>query len=144
MGRTESSPVTCCTVLEWNRPSIRLTLVVRSRKLIRPNTRLVWCESPGSITMEVQDVPAIAAAAHEAGALLVIDNTWSAGVYFDALAHGADLTMQALTKYVGGHSDLLLGSVTTKDPGIYKQLGALTNSWAAPPRPMTAAWRYED
>jgi cysteine-S-conjugate beta-lyase len=93
-------------------------------ELIQPNTRLIWCESPGSITMEVQDVPAIAAAAHEAGALLVIDNTWSAGVYFDALARGADLTMQALTKYVGGHSDLLLGSVTTRDPGIYKRLGA--------------------
>lgn len=74
--------------------------------------------------MEVQDVPAIAAAAHAAGALLAIDNTWSAGVYFDALAHGADVTMQALTKYVGGHSDLLLGSVTTKDKDIYHRLGA--------------------
>ena len=58
------------------------------------------------------------------GALLVIDNTWSAGVYFDAFAHGADVTMQALTKYVGGHSDLLLGSVTTKDKAIYQRLGA--------------------
>lgn len=93
-------------------------------KLIRANTRLIWCESPGSITMEVQDVPAIAEAAHAAGALLVIDNTWSAGVYFDAFAHGADVTMQALTKYVGGHSDLLLGSVTTKDKSIYERLGA--------------------
>ncbi len=92
--------------------------------LIRPNTRLIWCESPGSITMEVQDVPAIAEAAHAAGALVVIDNTWSAGVYFDAFSHGADVTMQALTKYVGGHSDLLLGSVTTRDKNIYQRLGA--------------------
>jgi cysteine-S-conjugate beta-lyase len=92
--------------------------------LIQANTRLIWCESPGSITMEVQDVPAIAEAAHAAGALLVIDNTWSAGVYFDAFTHGADITMQALTKYVGGHSDLLLGSVTTRDKGIYQRLGA--------------------
>ncbi len=93
-------------------------------EMIQPNTRLTWCESPGSITMEVQDVPAIAQAAHRAGVLLAIDNTWSAGVYFDAFAHGADVTMQALTKYVGGHSDLLLGSVTTKDKTIYERLGA--------------------
>jgi cysteine-S-conjugate beta-lyase len=90
----------------------------------------VWCESPGSITLEVQDVPAIAEAAHRANAttkervMVALDNTWSAGVYFDAFAHGVDVTMQALTKYVGGHSDLLLGSVTTKDEAAWKQLGA--------------------
>jgi cystathionine beta-lyase len=89
----------------------------------KSNTRLVWCESPGSITMEVQDVPAIAAAAHKHGALVVIDNTWAAGIYFDAFAHDVDVTLQALTKYVGGHSDLLLGSVTVRDPKIYEQLG---------------------
>src|SRR5262249_15252036 len=89
----------------------------------KSNTKLVWCESPGSITMEVQDVPAIAEAAHRHGALLVVDNTWAAGIYFDAFAHGADVTMQALTKYVGGHSDLLLGSVTVRDAKIYKRLG---------------------
>jgi cystathionine beta-lyase len=90
----------------------------------RENTRLVWCESPGSITLEVQDVPGIAAAAHRAGAMVVIDNTWSAGVYFDAFAHDVDVTMQALTKYVGGHSDLLLGSITTRDIAAWRQLGA--------------------
>jgi cystathionine beta-lyase len=92
--------------------------------LIRPNTRVVWCESPGSISMEVQDVPAIVQAAHAAGALLAMDNTWAAGVYFDALAHGVDVTMQALTKYIGGHSDLLLGSVTARDKSTYEHLGA--------------------
>ncbi len=91
---------------------------------MRENTRLVWCESPGSITMEVQDVPAIARAAHAAGALVAMDNTWAAGVLFDALAHGADITLQALTKYVGGHSDLLLGSVTAKDDVVLNQLAA--------------------
>jgi cystathionine beta-lyase len=91
---------------------------------IKPNTRLVWCESPGSISMEVQDVPAIAAAAHAAGALVVLDNTWSAGVLFDAFSHGVDVSMQALTKYIGGHSDLLLGSVTMRDPALYQQIGA--------------------
>ena len=89
----------------------------------RENTRLVWCENPGSITMEVQDVPAIAEAAHRHGALVALDNTWPAGIYFDAFAHGVDVTMQALTKYVGGHSDLLLGSVTVRDAAIYERLG---------------------
>jgi cystathionine beta-lyase len=103
--------------------------------LLRPNTRLIWCESPGSITMEVQDVPAIAEVAHAHEALVAIDNTWAAGVLFDALAHGADVTMQALTKYVGGHSDLLLGSITVKDPALYERLGAthqLVGSAASP------------
>lgn len=90
---------------------------------LRSNTRMVWCENPGSVTMEVQDVPAVAAAAHRHGALVVLDNTWSAGIYFDAFAHGVDVTMQALTKYIGGHSDLLLGSVTVRDPGLYERLG---------------------
>ncbi len=92
--------------------------------LFRKNTRMVWCESPGSITMEVQDVPAISEAAHLAGALVALDNTWAAGVYFDAFAHGVDITMQALTKYVGGHSDLLLGSITVRDAKLYDRLGA--------------------
>ena len=73
--------------------------------------------------MEVQDVPAIVQAAHAAGALVAMDNTWSAGVYFDALAHGVDVTMQALTKYVGGHSDLLLGSVTREGQGRLQATG---------------------
>ena len=94
------------------------------KDLLRQNTRLVWCESPGSITMEVQDVPAIAEASHANGVLVALDNTWSAGVYFDAFAHGVDITMQALTKYVGGHSDLLLGSVTVKERTLHQQLGA--------------------
>lgn len=89
----------------------------------RENTRIVWCESPGSITMEVQDVPAIVAAAHARGLLVVLDNTWSAGVYLDAFAMGVDVTVQALTKYEGGHSDLLLGSVTVRDPALFERLG---------------------
>jgi cysteine-S-conjugate beta-lyase len=90
---------------------------------LRSNTRLVWCENPGSVTMEVQDVRAIAEAAHHHGALVVLDNTWSAGIYFDAFAHGVDVTMQALTKYVGGHSDLLLGSITVRDAALFERLG---------------------
>jgi len=93
-------------------------------ELIRENTRLVWCESPGSITMEVQDLPAIVAAAHAKNVRVVLDNTWSAGVMLDAFAHGVDITMQAVTKYIGGHSDLLMGSVTVRDSAIYERLGA--------------------
>jgi cysteine-S-conjugate beta-lyase len=90
---------------------------------IRANTRLVWCESPGSITMEVQDVPAIAAAAHARGVTVALDNTWATGVFFNAFDHGADISVQALTKYVGGHSDLLLGSVTVRDDELHAALG---------------------
>jgi cystathionine beta-lyase len=93
------------------------------QRLFRENTRMVWCESPGSITLEVQDVPSIAAAAHRAGVMIALDNTWSAGVYFDAFVHGVDVTMQALTKYAGGHSDLLLGSITTREETAWRQLG---------------------
>lgn len=92
--------------------------------LIRENTRLVWSESPGSITMEVQDLPAIVAAAHARNVRVVLDNTWSAGVMLDAFAHGVDITMQAITKYIGGHSDLLLGSITVRDGTLYQRLGA--------------------
>ncbi|HKM68154.1 MAG TPA: cystathionine beta-lyase [Candidatus Acidoferrum sp.] len=92
--------------------------------LIQENTCLVWTESPGSLTMEVQDIPAIAAAAHARNVKVVLDNTWSAGVLFDAFDHGIDITMQAVTKYIGGHSDLLLGSVTVRDDAIHQRLGA--------------------
>ena len=92
--------------------------------LIEDNTRLIWCESPGSITMEIQDLPAIVAAAHTRNVRVVLDNTWSAGVLLDAFAHGVDITMQAITKYIGGHSDLLLGSITVRDDSLYQRLGA--------------------
>jgi cystathionine beta-lyase len=93
-------------------------------KLIRPNTRLIWCESPGTITMEVQDVPAIVGAAHAAGVPVALDNTYAAGVLFDAFAHSVDVSMQALTKYVGGHSDLLLGTVSVGSEEAHERVGA--------------------
>ena len=92
--------------------------------LIQPNTRMIWCESPGSVTMEVQDVPAIVRVAHKHGILVALDNTWSAGVYFDAFGCGVDITVQALTKYVAGHSDVLLGSVTAREMSLWDKLGA--------------------
>jgi len=92
-------------------------------KLIREDTALVWTESPGSVTMEVQDVPAIVAAAHRRNVPVALDNTYAAGVLFDAFAHGVDVSMQALTKYVGGHSDLLLGSVSVAGAAAYEAVG---------------------
>jgi cystathionine beta-lyase len=83
--------------------------------LFRPNTRAVFCESPGSLTFEVQDVPAIAAVAHEHGAAVLLDNTWATPLLFDALAHAVDLSIQAATKYVGGHADVMLGYVAANE-----------------------------
>ena len=93
------------------------------KNLIRENTSLVWCESPGSVTMEVQDVPGIVVEANKRGVPVALDNTYASGVYFDAFSHGVDLSIQALTKYVGGHSDLLLGSVSVKSKVGYKRVG---------------------
>jgi len=92
-------------------------------RLLRPNTTLIWCESPGSITMEIQDVPAIVAAAHERGITVALDNSYSAGVLLDAFAMGVDISVQALTKYVGGHSDVLLGTVSVRDDPMYEAVG---------------------
>lgn len=80
--------------------------------LFRPNTRAVYLESPGSLSFEMQDVPAIAAVAHANGALVLMDNTWATPLYFQPLNHGVDLAIQAGTKYIGGHSDLMLGTVS--------------------------------
>jgi cystathionine beta-lyase len=80
--------------------------------LMQPNTRAVYLESPGSLSFEVQDVPAIAQAAHAKGALVLIDNTWASPLYFRALEKGADLSIQAGTKYIGGHSDVMLGAAS--------------------------------
>jgi cystathionine beta-lyase len=80
--------------------------------LIRPNTRVVYCESPGSQTMEVQDIPAIAEQARARNCVVIADNTWAAGHYFNAFEHGADVSVQAATKYLVGHSDAMMGAVT--------------------------------
>jgi cystathionine beta-lyase len=80
--------------------------------LFRPNTRAVFVEAPGSQSMEIQDIPAIAAAAHGQGATVLMDNTWATPLYFDAFAKGVDLSIQAGTKYIGGHSDIMFGTVS--------------------------------
>lgn len=98
-------------------------------ELMRSNTRAVFLESPGSLTFEVQDVPAMAATARARGASVVMDNTWATPLYFKPLAHGVDLSIQAATKYIVGHSDAMLGTITaTQDAwprlkAVYSELG---------------------
>lgn len=84
-------------------------------KLIRPNTKAVYLESPGSLTFEVQDVPAIAASAHRHGVKVLLDNTWATPLFFKPFSHGVDVSIHAGTKYIAGHSDVMAGLVTTTD-----------------------------
>lgn len=90
--------------------------------LFGPATRLVLIESPASLTFEMLDVPALAVLARERGVLTVMDNTWAAGLTFRPLAHGVDVSVQAVTKYVAGHSDVLMGAVSVADPGLERAL----------------------
>jgi cystathionine beta-lyase len=83
--------------------------------LMRPNTRVVYVESPGSLTFEIQDIPAIADAVHERGALVVMDNTWATPLYFKAFRHGVDLIVHAATKYIVGHADAMLGLIVCRE-----------------------------
>jgi cystathionine beta-lyase len=86
--------------------------------LMQPNTRAVFTESPGSLSFEMQDIPAIAAAAHAKGALVLMDNTWATPLYFRALDFGVDLSIHAGTKYFSGHSDVMLGTVAANSATV--------------------------
>lgn len=90
--------------------------------LIQPNTRLIWVEAPGSVSMEVPDVPAICRAAKAKGVPVALDNTWAAGLAFRAFDHGVDIVMQALTKYHSGGSDVLMGAVITREKSWHRKL----------------------
>ncbi len=83
--------------------------------LMKPNTTVVYTESPGSQTFEIQDIPAIAAAAHAKGAWVLMDNTWASPLYFKPFQHGVDVSIQAATKYIVGHADAMLGSITANE-----------------------------
>jgi len=96
--------------------------------LIQPNTRLVWTEAPGSVTMEVPDIPAICKAVRDRRAAgqdihVALDNTWAAGLAFRGFEHGVDIVMQALTKYHSGGSDVLMGAVITRDKELNYRIG---------------------
>jgi cystathionine beta-lyase len=89
----------------------------------RPNTTLVFAESPGSLTFEVSDIPAFAAVAHARGAKLLLDNSWATPFGFRAFDHGVDVAVHAATKYIGGHSDVLLGAIVGSEaafPALYR------------------------
>ncbi len=91
-------------------------------KLIRPNTRVIFMESPGSLTFEFQDVPAIAAAARARGVTTIIDNSWATPLYFRPIEHGVDIVVHALTKYQSGNSDILLGAIVARDESHWKRV----------------------
>ena len=91
-------------------------------ELIQPNTKLIWTEAPGSVSMEVPDLPAICAAAHARGVLVALDNTWSAGLALRGFDLGVDIIMQALTKYQSGGSDVLMGAVMTRERAVHDKL----------------------
>ncbi len=91
-------------------------------ELIQPNTRLIWTEAPGSVSMEVPDLPAICAAAHARGVLVALDNTWSGGLALNGFDMGVDISMQALTKYQSGGSDVLMGAVVTRDRALIDRI----------------------
>ena len=93
---------------------------------MRANTRLVYTEAPGSLTFEMQDVPAIAKAVHARGALVAMDNTWATPMFFRPLEHGVDISIQAGTKYLAGHSDLVIGMVTTATDELFRTIADQT------------------
>ena len=100
-----------------------------------PNTRVIFLESPASLTFEIQDIPAIAAAARARGIVTMIDNTWGAGVLLKPLDLGVDLSIQALTKYASGGSDVFMGSVATRDPALASAMKTIMQDagWAVSP-----------
>jgi cysteine-S-conjugate beta-lyase len=100
--------------------------------LIRPNTKAVLAESPGSQTLEVQDIPAIAEVAHSRGACMILDNTWATPLFFSPHAHGVDLAIEAGTKYLSGHADLLLGLVSANSRW-FERLHRTVHLMAIPP-----------
>ena len=90
--------------------------------MLNPNTRLVWVEAPGSVTMEFPDLSALVAAAKSQGAVCALDNTWGAGLAFNAFDVGADISMHALTKYPSGGADVLMGSVVTRNEALHQRI----------------------
>jgi len=97
------------------------------KKLVKKNTKVIFLESPGSLTFEVQDVPAIVKVAKSAGITTIIDNSWATPMFFNPLELGVDVSIQAITKYIGGHSDLILGAIITKGKAGEEIINAYRN-----------------
>ena len=92
------------------------------KAMIGPQTRLIWLEAAGSVTMEFPDLAGLVRVAREKGVTTALDNTWGAGVALRGFEHGIDVVMQALTKYPSGGGDVLMGSVTTRDPALHERI----------------------
>jgi cystathionine gamma-synthase len=123
---------------DWGLMSSTVDLAddVALRDAIRPTTKLVWVETPSNPMLKVVDLAAVAAVAHEAGARVVADNTFATPALQRPLEHGVDAVVHSVTKYLGGHSDLIGGAIVTSDPEWVERLGFLTNALGAVPGPM--------
>ena len=106
------------------------------RGALRPQTRIVWFETPSNPLLKIVDIEAVATAAHEAGARVVVDNTFATPALQRPLELGADAVMHSVTKYISGHSDLIGGAIVTSDPEWIERLGFLLNAVGAVPGPM--------
>lgn len=104
--------------MDFVRPSI-----AAFEAAVQPNTRVLYLESPGSLLMEMLDLPALARWAHDRGLVVVADNTWGSGYIYQPLMLGVDVSVVAVTKYVGGHSDLMLGAAVARDEALNRRLG---------------------
>ncbi len=91
----------------------------RVASLVRPNTKLIYLETPGSLTLEVPDIAVLASVGRERGLKVLVDNTWATGLHFKPLDHGADVSIYAATKYLAGHSDLMLGVIVCRDEAVH-------------------------
>ena len=105
------------------------------KNLLRPETKVVYLEAPGSLTFEMIDISAVAAEAHAAGALVIMDNTWATALLFQPFEHGVDIIVEAGTKYIGGHADIMLGLVTVKTPDQHFAIKSMANAMGNCPGP---------
>ena len=116
--------------------TVDLTDEVALRAAISSSTKIVWIETPSNPLLKIVDIEAVSQIAHDAGARVVVDNTFATPALQRPLALGADAVVHSVTKYIGGHSDLLGGAIVTSDPGWIDRLGFLTNAVGAIPGPM--------
>ena len=103
--------------------------------MIRPETRLIWIESPSNPTLSVTDIRAVVTAAHSHGVKVVVDNTFLSPAIQNPLDHGADIVVHSVTKYINGHSDVLMGAAAFNSPELYTRLRFLQNAIGAVPSP---------
>lgn len=111
--------------IEYFKPDIAANI----GDLCRANTRLIYMETPGSQTFDIIDIPAITAVARDKGILTAVDNTWATPLYFKPLCHGVDISIASATKYLSGHSDCLLGSMTAASDDVYRRLKDVAARW---------------